>query len=307
MLTEKKAATISKIYFDEGGYGSLQNTFKEAKADDPSISYQDVADWFQQNTQRKTQLKGYNSYIPKRAGDEYQIDLFFINDLENQKKKDNIGLMMIDAFSKFMTVVPVESKKKADVLAAIMEAVAGGMKGKWPKILYTDEEGGVYNDEIIDFLEKERGTRLVATRNHAGVAERAIRTFKNMLYKRIEASTKENPQWTDFISQVVVTYNYKLKHSATEMTPNEARQPDNSLNAKVNMELKAKHTRKYPDIKVGNHVRVYFKKKKGEKERVSYWSETKHKVTSISQFMGQSYYHLEDIKRPYLRNEILKV
>ena len=305
MLTEKKAATISKLYFDQGGFGSIKNTFKEAKAEDPSISYKDVEEWFQNNTQRKTQLKGYNSYVPKRTGDEYQVDLFFINDLRNQKKK--IGLMMIDTFSKFMAVVPVESKQKADVLAAVMEAITGGMKGKWPRMLYTDEEGGLYNDEIIEFLEKEKGTRLVATRNHAGVAERAIRTFKNMLYKRVEASTASNPQWTDFISPIIVTYNYKLKHSATEMTPNEARQPDNSLNAKVNMELKAKHTRKYPDIKVGNMVRVYFKKKKGDKERVSYWSDTKHKVTSISNFMGQSYYHLEDIKRPYLRNEILKV
>ena len=155
--------------------------------------------------------------------------------------------MVIDTFFKSMKIVPVESKQKSDVLAAIMEAVTGGMKGKWPKILYADQEGGVYNDENIEFFEKEKGTRLVATRNHAGVAERAIRTFKNMLYKRIEASTAEKPQWTDFISPIVVTYNYKLKHSATEMTPNEARQPDNSLNAKVNMEPKAKQTRKYPE------------------------------------------------------------
>ena len=175
MLSETKATTISKIYFDEGGFGSVKNTFKDAKKEDPSITYKDVEEWFQQNTQRKTQLKGYNSYIPKRTGDEYQIDLFFINDLENQKKK--IGLMMIDAFSKFMTVVPVDSKQKSDVLAAIMEAVTGGMQGVWPKILYTDEEGGIYNDENIEFLQKERGTRLVATRNHAGVAERAIRFF----------------------------------------------------------------------------------------------------------------------------------
>ena len=31
MLTEKKAATISKIYFNEGGFGSLKKTFVEAK------------------------------------------------------------------------------------------------------------------------------------------------------------------------------------------------------------------------------------------------------------------------------------
>ena len=86
MLTEKKAAIISKIYFDEGGFGSVKNTFKDAKKEDPSITYKDVEDWFQKNTQIKSQLKGYNSYIPKSTGDEYQIHLFFINDLEKQKK-----------------------------------------------------------------------------------------------------------------------------------------------------------------------------------------------------------------------------
>ena len=86
-----------------------------------------------------------------------------------------------------------------------------------------------------------------------------------MLYKRIEASTADKPQWADFKSPIVVTYNYKLIHSATEMTPNEARQPDNSLNAKVNMELKAKHSRKYPEIKVGYMVRVNWKKPQAKK------------------------------------------
>ena len=87
MLTEKRAATISKLYFDQGGFGSLKNTFKEAKTEDPSISYKDVEEWFQKNTQRKTQLKGYNSYVPKRTGDEYQVDVFFLMIFATRKRK----------------------------------------------------------------------------------------------------------------------------------------------------------------------------------------------------------------------------
>ena len=73
------------------------------------------------------------------------------------------------------------------------------------------------------------------------------------------------------------------------------------------MEMKAKRTRRYPEVKVGDNVRVFFKKQPGEKERVSYWSETKHTVTKITEFMDQNYYHLEDISRPYLRNELLLI
>jgi hypothetical protein len=301
MLSEEKALTISKIYFDEAGFGSMRTTYNDAKKEDPTIKYEDVVEWFQNNVEKKTNLKGYNSFVPSKPQDEYQADLFFILDLPNQKY--TIGLLMIDAFTKFMQVVPIGSKKMADILAGIMEACKN-MKG-YPKIIYTDEEGGINTNDVIEFLEK-KGTRLVTTRTHAAIAERAIRTFKSMLYKRIDASKAENPQWIDVLPYVLVTYNYKLKHSSIGMTPDEARQDKNFLNAKISLELKAKHNRKYPPLAVGDYVKIFFKKKRGEKERVSYWSDTKHKVVRISEYLDQPYYHLEGITRPYLRFELLK-
>ena len=257
MLTESKAQTTSKMYFDEGGFGSMKNTFIDAKKEDPTITYNDVVEWFQKNTNKKTQLKGYNSYVPQNPQDEYQADLFFINDLPNQKY--TIGLLMIDAFTKVMEVIPLASKKMADILAGNMEGCKN-LKG-YPRIIYTDEEGGINNNDVIEFLEK-KGTRLVTTRTHAAMAERAIRTLKNMLYKRLDNSKADNPQWIDFIPYVLVTYNYKLKHSAIGMTPDEARNEKNQLRAKVNMELRAKRNRKYPDLQVGDFVRVFYKKEK---------------------------------------------
>ena len=89
---------ISKIYYDLAGYGSMKDTYKEAKQKDPSNEYQDVTEWFKNRVQRKTQLKGQNSYIAHRRFQEYQIDLFFINDLGNQKF--NVGMAGIDIFTK---------------------------------------------------------------------------------------------------------------------------------------------------------------------------------------------------------------
>ena len=94
----EKEKTISKIYYDLAGYGSMKDTYKEAKQKDPSITYQDIIDWFKNKVPRKTQLKGQNSYIAHRRFQEYQIDLFFINDLGNQKF--NVGMAGIDIFTK---------------------------------------------------------------------------------------------------------------------------------------------------------------------------------------------------------------
>ena len=63
------------------------------------------------------------------------MDLFFINDLENQDYK--IGLSMIDIFSKYMTVVPLQTKQPIDVLEGIKQCIKN--MGEKPISIYTDE------------------------------------------------------------------------------------------------------------------------------------------------------------------------
>ena len=113
-----KDETISKIYHEF--YGSINNTYADAKKIDKTITLKDVKNWFDKSFVRQKNLKGYNSYIAQHPHEEYQMDLFFINDLEDQEYK--IGLMMIDIFSKYMTVVPLESKQTAELLKGIKEA-----------------------------------------------------------------------------------------------------------------------------------------------------------------------------------------
>ena len=57
-------------------YGSIKNTYEEAKKKDPSIKYEDVKVFFNKNFVRKTNLKGYNSYVANYPNQEAQIDLF---------------------------------------------------------------------------------------------------------------------------------------------------------------------------------------------------------------------------------------
>ena len=75
---------------------------------------------------------------------------------------------------------------------------------------------------------------------------------------------------------------------------------------KANMELKAKHGRKYNEISVGDSVRIYKKKRTGQKQQVPYWSEVTHEIISISESHGQKFYKVVG-QRDWLRHEILKV
>ena len=95
---------MKKVYNDY--YGSIKQTYEEARKIDPTIKYDDIKKYFEQNRVRRTNLKGYNSFIADHFKQEYQIDLFFINEDDNQEY--NIGLLIIDIFSKYMTVVPLK-------------------------------------------------------------------------------------------------------------------------------------------------------------------------------------------------------
>ena len=272
------------------------------KKKDPSIKFDDVKKWFDKNQVRNTNLAGYNSFIASHPKQEYQIDLFFINDNHDDEYK--IALLIIDIFSKFMEVIPIKTKQPEDVLQALKDGFTT-MLGK-PESIYSDDEGS-FNSKALQKYFKENDINHIVTRGHASYAERAVRTIKNLIDKRME----KNPdaQWYDakILANALVTYNYKMIHSITKMTPNDARQPKNKLDVKDNLELKRKHNRLYPDISIGDKVKIYKKRGKFDKERQPVWTDTLHTVEKIEEKNNQNFYYVTGRDRPLLRHEILKI
>jgi len=133
-----------------------------------------------------------------------------------------------------------------------------------------------------------------------------IRTFKTMLDKRIENDHDENVQWTKYIYPILLTYNNKMVHSSTGFTPNDARKPQNELNVYLNMELKAKHNRKYPEINIGDRVFIYMKRKANQKSHVPLWSDVSYEVEGISTAHGMTLKKTTTRDKPFLRHELLK-
>ena len=133
-------------------------------------------------------------------------------------------------------------------------------------------------------------------------AEQFIGTFKSMLDKRIKAGQ----DWTGLIYSILHTFNNKLAHSATKMTPSETTKPENELNAYVNMKMKAKHSRRYPVLSVGDKVHVYTKREPFDKSHVSVWPNASYTVEGISHAHGLTFYKTSNRAKPFLRNKLLK-
>ena len=77
LSTKNNKDELLKIYYHELGYQSISRLFKEAKNIDKTITLAYVKDWYNYFNERRTQLRGQNSYIAPRPYWEYQVDLFF--------------------------------------------------------------------------------------------------------------------------------------------------------------------------------------------------------------------------------------
>ena len=306
-MSSEKQKNISDIYFDRSGFGSRATTLQDAKKKDASITKDDVEEFFKKNVEEKRKPRGENSFVAPHAHWGYQLDLFFISKKDLKRQKFRIGLVLIDIFSKYATVIPIKSKEPPDVLAGIMEGLQ--KMGNKPKMFYSDEEGSLYSKTVIEYLEQEK-IEMHRTRGHPAFAERFIRTYKDMLFKRVEASEKkgkENIQWIDYNLEILLTYNNKMVSSVTGFTPIEARKPKNEFAVKLHINLNAKKTRLYPELNVNDEVKVMRKKGISEKERTSHWLKNKQTITKIDKKLGQKYYYLDNDTRGYLRHELLKV
>ena len=296
---------IRDVYFDRAGFGSRARTLKEAREKDKTITAEDISEFFKNNVEQKRKPVGQNSFVAPHSAYEYQMDLFFINDMGEQKFK--VGMLMIDIFDKFMSVVAIKSKTEGDVASGMIECL--NKMGKRPKIIYTDDEGALSTEAIQKYL-KDENIQHHRTRGHPNFAERAIRTFKDMLYKRVEVDEKKGKgdiQWTDYILEILLTYNNQMKHSATGLTPKDARKPSNQFKVKLNITMKGKKNRVYPELDVGDEVKIFRKRKPNEKERVGNYSQNIYTIESIENKLGQNYYRVEGNDRQYLRFELLKV
>ena len=299
---------IKNIYFDRSGFGSVATTFKDAKTKEPSITLNDVKEWFRKNVEQKRKQRGTNSFVAPFNNHTYQVDIFFMGktDFENTQKF-RAGLVLIDVLSKYAVVVPIKSKDAYDVIEGTKEALK--KMGEKPQLIYTDDERAIAGEDFQEFVEGE-GIKLYRTRNHPAFAERFIRTFKDKLFKRVEADEKkgkENIQWIDYIFEIMLTYNNKDIHSAIGMTPNKARNKDNEFRARLNILMKARKEKLYPEIKVGDKVKIIRKKAITEKERTSSFLQGEYTVEEITQSLGQTYFRMADYPRKLMRHELLKV
>ena len=95
----------------------------------------------------------------------------------------------------------MKGKTPLDIITGNMEGIVK-MGGK-PQILYSDNEGAFNSKLFREYCDGEK-IKSITTRTHAWVAERFIRTLKNMISKRIANTDKH---WKEVLYEILLSEN----------------------------------------------------------------------------------------------------
>ena len=121
---EDKDKIIRQVYYNESGFGSIVETYKDVKPILDTITLNDVKDFLErQKTRQIKGYKGFNSYVADHALQEIQIDIAVFTDSTDENKGVAYGFVAIDVFTKFCHAIPIKDRKPPGSVRAMTEVL----------------------------------------------------------------------------------------------------------------------------------------------------------------------------------------
>lgn len=247
-LSTYEQRKLQRLYSGTGpsAFGSIKALCKASGLSKEKVSYflhgKPAYTKFRQATRKFKRLKTYAKYIDEI----WCMDLAYVDKLASYNNGVNYLLVCIDHFSRKVRVQPMKTKDAAATKRAFMKMLT---KGHQPKKLWVDK-GKEFEGAFRNYC-KTLDISIYSTfsETKAAMAERAIRSLKNILYRYMEnANTyKYLPKMQQFVS----TMNSRINRSIG-MKPNDVRNTDVfSIMYKTR-----KMTTKPAKFSVGDYVRI---------------------------------------------------
>lgn len=224
----------------------------------------------------------------KGLNDQMQCDLVILNQYGSQNKNHLYLLLCINIFSKKMYARPLKTRSSAEVTKKMSELIQ-----EMPqfKLLQTDEEKAFLSKDFQSLLNKHNINHFYTHSTlKASIIERAIRTFRNMLFPRLHLLGKFN--WIDIYKAVINDYNNKV-HSKTRMAPNKVKKKHEKY--LLSTIYKQTPSLKTPKFQIGEIVRVNINHRLFTKRSESInWSTKLYRIRSFKATTPHTY-KLENI------------
>lgn len=194
-----------------------------------------------------------------RRFETLQADLMIMDAFKDMNSGYSCILLVIDIFSKYIWVRKMKTKR-ADETAKAFKSILDEIPDKKAiKHVWVDM-GSEFKGKFKDLVHKE-GINLYST--HTGmkamIAERAIREFKNRLWKSfalnaLDKTNKTMYRWIDIIQQVAKEYNNSPHSTLKGIAPAKVGEKEEKYLQKHVYSFPK--IRRFPKFKIGNTVRI---------------------------------------------------
>ena len=244
--------------------------------------------------------------IPKATGhitslavnELMQLDIF---DMQRYKE-DNIEgsitypymLVLIDVFSRYAYVEPLQDKSQEVVLDTFKKLVDKVMQKQTPTerlkektkshsihLILSDNEGSFQSNIFEKYLDDNSMVlNMNAKHDHRalGIIDNFAKRIKTILTKTFLLT--KNYRWLNKIDKIIDIYNNTAHIALDGLTPQQALNPQNfNKIVRINMQKK-EQTKRSSDLKIGDKVRKYIllRKEITKPSMEPNWSETIYKV-----------------------------
>ena len=213
-------------------------------------------------TKRRVFVKGVDEI--------WAADLVEMGRFSDWNKGIKYLLMVIDVFSKFGWIEPLQNKKGETVAAAFEKIFK---LGRQPRLLWTDK-GKEFYDKNVNQLLSRKNIKLYSTENEekSSVVERFNRTIKQKMWKMFSANN--NTVYFDKIDELLKNYNSSF-HRSVQMSPVAASDITNTHQVFANLYSDEIYKQvKKPKFRIGDKVRISkYKRKLFDKGFTPNWTE----------------------------------
>lgn len=299
-MDEKVEKILEKIYSTLGHPASLSAVEKLRRELSTTyhvkLSKKEIQNWL--NTKRsyslhKRALRHYerNPTMVSNLDDQWQIDLFFLPELGG---KERLALLAIDLASRYIWVEPLTNKSGPTVTTAMKKILLRATPRK-PLKIQADDGKEFYNKHFKGLL-RDYDIELFSTKSDmkAAIAERAIRTIKEKIYRALDNDTKLGNRWTDTVALIVESYNNTF-HKAVQTSPGSVNQQTvgDALHSLYGKYWKTDRGNKPSKFKVGDYVRISIMRNPFMKGYRGKWLEELFQVHQIKYTLPHNVYKLQ--------------
>ena len=288
---------LKKLYYDEsnpGSLGGVNKLYDEAKKILPTITKDNVKNWLAtQNvyTLYKDVRKRWkrNPIIVHYIDQQWEMDLLDYASLSRFNFGYKYIITIIDCFSKFLFLLPVKSKRAAEITQTLKTLL---IKRK-PTIIRSDQ-GLEFNNVHFKNLCKLLNINFFTSdnTNKCAIVNRANREVREKI--RGYMVSRGTKRYVDKLKNICFAINHKINRSI-KMPPADVRVEDEPVlfqtlyNAKNMMELQ-KQGKLKTKFKVGDKIRRKFDQTIFDKSYHQKWTDIVYKIDKIIQRLDKPQY-----------------